>query len=69
VDLIALVRKAKSNANMPLSAEIEKAMLKMPESKKEILEKVLEDVKNTGKIKELEVKPSDAEGCEITFGR
>jgi len=67
VELIALIRKAKSNASMPLSAEIEKAVLKVPEDKKELLEKVLEDVKNTGKIKEIEIKTGETDACEVLF--
>jgi len=65
-EVIRLVRKAKSDANMPLGAEVEKAEIQVPEGKQEILKLVEEDVKGTGKIKAISY--GDGKELQVILG-
>jgi valyl-tRNA synthetase len=68
-DLIAKVRKTKSDMNIPLGAEIQRAILKVPKDKKPFVDEVLEDIRGTGKIKEIEVVPIESGDLEISFAK
>ncbi|MFH1788329.1 MAG: valine--tRNA ligase, partial [Candidatus Altiarchaeota archaeon] len=66
-EVVRQIRKLKSDSNTPLGAEIESAEIKIPENKKEALTRILDDVKGTGKIKELKIKQSTTDETTVTF--
>jgi valyl-tRNA synthetase len=55
-EAITAIRKAKSEANMALNAEIEAAKLTVQKGRKNSAEEVAEDIKGTGKIKTLKIE-------------
>ena len=66
-EVIAVIRKAKSDAGTSLGAEIAKAIVKAPKEKKKTLEQVVEDIKGTGKIQNLELIETEEEGYKVEF--
>jgi len=66
-EVIHVIRKHKSYANMPLGAEVEKAKVLVPKDKIESIKLVLDDIKGTGKIKELVFEAADVDGCEFVI--
>ena len=66
-EIIRQVRKLKSDANMALGAEVATATVSIPKDKKQILAEVIEDVKGTGKIGEIEIKDSQTDEVTVSF--
>ena len=66
-EIIRQVRKLKSDSNTPLGAEVASAIVSIPKEKKQILAEVIEDVKGTGKIGELEIKDSQTDEVTVSF--
>ncbi len=66
-EVIRQIRKSKSDANIPLSAEIEKLTVLLPPDKRDAFASVLADVKGTGKIKEVSVGESSGGGIQVSL--
>lgn len=64
-EIISQARRWKTDNSRPMNFEIEKVAIKLPEEKMPVLEKVLEDIKMTVKIKEVEVKKGKKLEAEI----
>ena len=65
--LVADVRKYKSDNNLSLGSELEYVELKASEALLKDFEKISEDVKGTGKIKELKTTLAEVEEYELSF--
>lgn len=66
-EVVAAVRKHKSDNSLSLGAELEKAVIEAGGDVKDKILALKEDIQGTGKIKELEVKDRPEEGYGIRF--
>ncbi len=67
LEIIAEIRKHKSENSIPLGKELEKVTLSANEKEKEKIEKIREDIKGTGKIKKLKIEVSKVEKFKLGF--
>ncbi len=66
-EIVSEIRKHKSKSGISLGKEIEKVTLEINEKEKDKLKLVEEDIKNTGKIKNFEVRFSKIEAFSLKF--
>jgi len=65
-EIVAAIRKTKSDSGMSLGAEIEKAQVTVPKDRSSDVEAIIEDLKGTGKIKEFAVTEGE-DLVEVSF--
>ena len=66
-DVLAAIRKAKSNAQLPMRAEIARAVVRDSDERLGLLDRVQDDVRDAGRVSELEKIASDGFAVEVEF--
>jgi len=68
-DVIVKIRKHKSENNLSLGSELENLTLQVNPKLKKTVEKVKDDIKGTGKVKNLRIGESNVESCNLLFSK
>jgi valyl-tRNA synthetase len=66
-DVLAAIRKAKSNAQLPMRAEIARAIVRDSDERLGLLDRVQDDVRDAGRVSELEKIVGDGFAVEVEF--
>jgi valyl-tRNA synthetase len=66
-DVLAEIRKAKSNAQLPMRAEVARAVVRDSDERLGLLDRVQDDVREAGRVAELERVASDEFAVEVEF--
>jgi len=65
--IVGDIRKLKSDKGISLGAELDALTIKAGKEVEPVLSEVLEDIKGTGKIKELKIEAAEVEGFELVL--